>query len=211
MKVMLNRIQFPVTTLGHGRRIGVWFQGCAIRCPGCVSRDTWEVGDDAVDMAELHKVMTHWLGEADGVTISGGEPFDQTAALLELLRWLRPRLDGDSLVYSGYPWEAIRERFPRAEGLIDALITDPYDTDQQQTLPLRGSDNQRLHRLTQLGEERYGQEQLTRFTGRRLDVIFDADDDVWMAGIPAHGDMARIRRLLKQQGVRARTSQDPPV
>ena len=36
----LSRMHFPVTTLGPGNRIGIWVQGCTIRCPGCVSADT---------------------------------------------------------------------------------------------------------------------------------------------------------------------------
>ena len=39
--ISLSRLHFPVTTLGPGRRIGIWFQGCSIRCPGCISADTW--------------------------------------------------------------------------------------------------------------------------------------------------------------------------
>ncbi|MCT5046402.1 radical SAM protein, partial [Pseudomonas aeruginosa] len=27
--------------MGTGRRLGIWFQGCSIRCPGCISADTW--------------------------------------------------------------------------------------------------------------------------------------------------------------------------
>jgi anaerobic ribonucleoside-triphosphate reductase activating protein len=44
MNIALNKAHFPVTVLGPGRRIGLWLQGCSIRCAGCVSRDTWEAG-----------------------------------------------------------------------------------------------------------------------------------------------------------------------
>src|SRR4029077_956889 len=37
----LNKAHWPVTVLGPGRRIGLWVQGCTIRCRGCVSQDTW--------------------------------------------------------------------------------------------------------------------------------------------------------------------------
>ena len=39
--IYLNKAHYPVTTLGPGRRIGLWLQGCTLACPGCVSRDTW--------------------------------------------------------------------------------------------------------------------------------------------------------------------------
>ena len=42
--VSISRLHFPVTTLGPGHRIGIWFQGCSIRCEGCLSMDTWAPG-----------------------------------------------------------------------------------------------------------------------------------------------------------------------
>lgn len=45
MEIAINKIHFPVSTLGFGQRLGIWFQGCSIRCPGCISRDTWEGGE----------------------------------------------------------------------------------------------------------------------------------------------------------------------
>ena len=39
----VNRLHHPVTALGSGSRVGIWTQGCAIRCRGCASLDTWAV------------------------------------------------------------------------------------------------------------------------------------------------------------------------
>ena len=41
MLIAINKAHYPVTVLGPGQRIGIWFQGCRIHCPGCVSQDTW--------------------------------------------------------------------------------------------------------------------------------------------------------------------------
>src|SRR5688572_31286206 len=105
MTISLSRVHFPITTLGFGRRIGVWFQGCSIQCPGCVSHDTWAFGRGQTTVDLVCDTLAANLNQADGVTISGGEPFDQPAALEALLRWLRGRFAGDVLVFSGYPWE----------------------------------------------------------------------------------------------------------
>ena len=68
MKIALNKVHFPITTLGHGRRVGIWTQGCSIHCPGCISRDTWEPDDArAVEVATLLESLAPWLAEADGV------------------------------------------------------------------------------------------------------------------------------------------------
>jgi hypothetical protein len=92
--------------------------------------------------------LAPWLGCADGVTVTGGEPFDQPGALETLLRGLRTAFDGDLLIYSGYPRERIAGPLAGLAGLIDALVTDPYVAEACDRLPLRGSDNQRLHLLT---------------------------------------------------------------
>ena len=104
----LNKAHWPVTVLGPGRRIGLWVQGCSIHCPGCVSQDTWPSDPaKAIAVRDLVAWCRRTAGDAvEGVTISGGEPFDQPVALAALLRaldaWRRhARLDFDILCYSG--------------------------------------------------------------------------------------------------------------
>ncbi|MBP5240157.1 MAG: 4Fe-4S cluster-binding domain-containing protein, partial [Oscillospiraceae bacterium] len=36
-ELLLRFWHFPVVTLGPGRRLGLWLQGCSIHCPGCVA------------------------------------------------------------------------------------------------------------------------------------------------------------------------------
>lgn len=208
--IALSRIHFPVTTLGPGRRVGVWVQGCSIRCPGCVSADTWASGRGLTTVGAVVQAVEPWLEQADGITVSGGEPFDQPEALLDLLRELRARTAADVLVYSGHPIEAIAPWLAAAEGLIDALISDPYAENAPQTLPLRGSDNQRLHLLTELGRRRFtAYDRPSPIAERRFDIMFDADGQVYLAGIPSRGDMARLRAALAAAGHAAWTSQAP--
>lgn len=202
MKLFLSRLHFPVTALGYGRRIGIWFQGCTIRCGGCVSADTWATGRGETTVASVMANIEPWLLEADGVTVSGGEPFEQPEALEALLRAIRSRLSGDVMIYSGYPRERLASALDRMEGLIDVLISDPYDATAGQTLALRGSDNQRMQLLTTIGRTRYQAIQYARDANdvRPLDVLFDENGDVWIAGIPRPRDMQRLRALLHQQG-----------
>ena len=208
MIVYLSRLHFPVSTLGPGQRIGIWFQGCSIRCPGCISADTWAHGRQGVSVEAVIDTIGAWLKEADGITVSGGEPFDQVDGLYELLSALRTRSHSDVLVYSGYPRAQIADHLVRMRGLIDALISEPYEHNTPQTLALRGSDNQRLHPLTSLGAERFAAyERSLTDADRTLDVMFDEDGTVWMAGIPRKGDLDRLTAVLHQDGHRAWTSQ----
>ncbi len=210
MRLYLNRLHYPVTTLGPGRRVGVWFQGCTLRCPGCVSADTWasQRGETTVD-AVLESVAP-WLAQADGVTISGGEPFQQPDALEALLRGLRniARGDKDILVYSGYPWEQIAPRVTGWEGLADALISEPFRAEAGQSLVWRGSDNQRMNLLTALGRARYAEwvEAARATLPQALDIFFQ-DGEVWMAGIPSPGTLENLRIRLAEAGFDSTTSQ----
>lgn len=201
MDLSLSRMHFPVTTLGPGRRIGIWFQGCSIRCPGCISADTWGPGHRRLSLEQLLEQITPWLLEAEGITISGGEPFDQFDALRSLLEGLRRLSELDILVYSGYSLEQLNEPLLQTKGLIDALISDPYIAALSQTMALRGSDNQRLSLLTPLGRARLGHyERPLEPTDKALDLMFDESGSVWMAGIPRRDDLLRLRDLLHEQG-----------
>jgi anaerobic ribonucleoside-triphosphate reductase activating protein len=149
------------------------------------------------------------LPNAEGITISGGEPFDQPEALIGLLSALRKRTDVDILVYSGHAVEALGPVLRRAERLIDALITDPFELHSPHSHALRGSDNQRMHLLTAVGHERFSQyERLLTEQDKSLDVMFDEDGSVWFAGIPSRGDFQRLRDLLNDEGHLVQISAD---
>lgn len=201
MALALSRVHFPVTTLGPGRRVGIWFQGCSIRCPGCISADTWGAGRHATAIEQLMQQIEPWLAEADGITISGGEPFDQPEALLALLQALKRRTTLDIFVFSGHPAARLTPWLARCDGLIDALMSEPFESHSPQTLALRGSDNQRLHLLTELGRQRFAAyDRPLSSADHALDVMFDDDGTIWLAGIPRRDDVLRLHDLLEAQG-----------
>lgn len=211
MQITINKLHFPVTTLGYGRRVGIWTQGCSIHCPGCVSRDTWDAEPrHRIALDELLAGCAGWLAEADGVTISGGEPFDQPDALRELLKLLRVRQAGDLLVFSGYPHERLFAEHADILTLADVLISEPFVAQAGQTLALRGSDNQRVFLLTPLARERYPTDldQRAWDPQRRIDLMLEGDD-IWMAGIPEPGAMAKLREKLRALGYDTVTSDQP--
>ncbi len=210
MKLTLSRVHYPVRSLGPGARVGIWFQGCSIRCRGCISSDTWATDRGVTTVDETFNAIRHWLMQADGVTISGGEPFDQVDALHELLTNIRQAHRGDVLVYSGYSFESLTGKLNCFEGLIDALIADPFEIGAAQSLALRGSDNQRLLTFTPLGKERFQQfDRAVRPSDRHLDIMFDdATGEIWLAGIPGRGDFGRLAGLLSADGHKVTTTED---
>lgn len=204
--VYLNRVHFPVNSLGYGRRIGVWLQGCTIRCPGCVSKDTWNAtSGHATDINSILGSCSPWLKEADGITISGGEPFDQAGSLFQLIVEFRKVCTGDVLVYSGHSYEDLVKRHQSILNQIDLLITDPFVESAGQTLPLRGSDNQRAWPLTELGCSRYFDILHKNNTRPKLDLSVNGST-AWMAGIPKIGDMSRLQSKLREMGFACSTT-----
>lgn len=212
MRIAINKIHFPVTALGYGRRLGIWTQGCSIRCPGCVSHDTWE--SDPARLIEIDALLSGvepWLTEADGVTISGGEPFDQPEALRALLDALHEGKAGDILVYSGYSHAHLSARFGVILERVDLLISEPFVASASDRLAFRGSDNQRCWLLTERARRLYSatlNEDVWPET-RRMDVVIDDDSAVWMAGIPRRGEMETMLARLATMGYECAASLGP--
>ena len=209
LTVGISRIHFPVTTLGPGRRLGIWFQGCSLRCEGCISVDTWATAKTLIPIEQLMMTLSSYLPLIDGITISGGEPFDQFEALLAIVVQLRKKTKVDILVYTGYSVEDITEQLQQIKPYIDVLISDPFQRQSSQTLRLRGSDNQRLHCFSSQAIEKFAYYQQTVTTKDKvLDVMFDAEGVVWFAGIPRRDDFVKLQTLLKQQGHQIKVTAD---
>jgi anaerobic ribonucleoside-triphosphate reductase activating protein len=201
----LSRAHFPVTALGPGRRLGVWFQGCGLACKGCMSRDTWDpAGGDEVAPEQVDALWRAVVAAgADGLTVSGGEPFDQPAALVRLLQGAaRERGDRplDLLVYTGYEEDEARERAPEVFGLADALITGRYEAGRPTRLIWRGSAGQRLIPLTPLGRERY-LPYLDHRPPRAPLQVDVGEEGIWFVGVPAPGTLPHLHRAMARRGV----------
>jgi len=63
---------------GPGIRAVVWFQGCSIQCQGCFNPATHSF--QSMQLLESKVLAGKIIGQGnkiEGITISGGEPFDQ--------------------------------------------------------------------------------------------------------------------------------------
>jgi anaerobic ribonucleoside-triphosphate reductase activating protein len=91
--------------------------------------------------------------EVTGLTFSGGEPMLQAAALADLARCARSARDVTLIVFTGFRLAELLRRSPGpgvAELLAqaDVLIDGRYVAARNDGRGLRGSDNQRVHLLT---------------------------------------------------------------
>lgn len=140
---------------GPGVRAVIWVQGCTIGCRGCYSAST-----HPHEASSLHRPseIAEWLQSIpniEGVTFSGGEPFEQAAAVLETINSIRGNIRSDFsvFVYTGYEIEFLRKSNDKNVHdlleAIDILSAGPFDNKlRDETLLWRGSSNQSLHFLS---------------------------------------------------------------
>jgi len=136
---------------GPGIRFSIYVQGCPHRCPGCHNPETHDPGGGyEADSEELSALIGKYRPGIDGVTISGGEPFEQAPALVPLAGKVVE--EGLNLVlYSGYSFEELLSKSRQDENihrLLEAgwlLVDRPYLLEERDlNLAFRGSRNQRL-------------------------------------------------------------------
>lgn len=131
---------------GPGIRLTVFTQGCSHNCPGCHNPQTHDYrGGMEMDIEEIVK-MVKANPMLDGITLSGGEPFDQAIACANLARRIK-ELGLSVVVYSGYKYEYLlqKEEYRQLLQVADILIDGRFDISKKDlTLPFRGSSNQRI-------------------------------------------------------------------
>lgn len=108
--MQIARILSPVHSLGPGDRVCLWTQGCKKRCKGCISPELQPYSGNEIDEDLLAKILIQVArkNNCTGITISGGDPLEQSQALLKLLTLLRNEFD-DILVYTGFELQDIQD------------------------------------------------------------------------------------------------------
>ncbi len=183
-----------VRTLGPGMRCGLWVQGCSLGCPGCLVPDSHDATKGkAVAVRELAARILAVEGNT-GVTISGGEPFQQPRALLELLQALRrARPELSIMLYSGYMRRALERKVlhRRILALADILVAGPFRERLPQPDGWRGSANQEIHFLT----DRHAPDSVPSASGE-LEFVLRPGGGLFMAGVPPRGLWERLMHRM---------------
>lgn len=135
---------------GPGIRLVVFTQGCRHRCPGCHNPHTHPFeGGTLVEVDDIiHKVKSNPL--LDGITLSGGDPFEQAEPLSELAKKVKD-IGHNVMTYTGYDFEYILENrykikgWDKLLGATDILVDGKFEIAQKSMLlKFRGSKNQRI-------------------------------------------------------------------
>ena len=139
-------------TNGEGWRSVIFFSGCPHRCDGCHNPETWAFGSGTdYSVEQLTEMVLKNSDFIDGVTLSGGEPFQEEN--IEELLILVNNLKSAGLniwCYTGYKYELLlkNRKFSRLLDKIDVLIDGLYQKDLfDPDLKFRGSSNQRILKL----------------------------------------------------------------
>ena len=133
---------------GPGVRVSLFVSGCRNHCPGCFQPETWDFdyGEPFTRETEdeiIEALRPSWI---QGLSILGGEPTEEenAAVLIPFLKRVRAVLpDKDIWLYSGYTYEALRDK--EILTLVDVLVDGPFLLEQKDAgLAFRGSRNQRI-------------------------------------------------------------------
>ena len=148
MKIRLYGVVRDSIVDGPGLRTAVFVQGCSPHCPGCHNPASHDpaAGYEADTEDILAAMAANPL--CTGLTLSGGEPFEQPGPCLELARGARA-LGKNVWAYSGYTLEELRamenEDVRALLDELDVLVDGPFLLDRRSLdLKFRGSANQRL-------------------------------------------------------------------
>ena len=174
-----------VHVLGPGTRYGLWVQGCNKNCAGCIAKDAHDMQQGTkINMDALALEIA--FSNAEGITISGGEPFLQAEELATLLEKIKKKRNMGVIVYTGYTYEELLQK-PDAKNLlskIDLLIDGPYIKELDDGKSLRGSANQRVLPLT----DRYHEYLKDYGVGGRKQEIFSHGIFIHEIGIPSNNE-----------------------
>ena len=185
------------TALGPGTRAAIWVQGCNLHCPGCISPD-WIPFKPALRLTPGQVVDKLSLDEITGLTFSGGEPMEQALALAEVVRLARQRRDLDVICFTGYRYEKLLKKpansgVPDLLELVDVLIDGPYIREQNDSVGLRGSKNQRIIYLTD-------RLQVYQLENQARKVEFKIEDgSLTMVGIPTPGVASVLTEIFQPE------------
>lgn len=135
---------------GPGIRMVVFAQGCKHKCPGCHNPETHSFDggtlvtvDSIISQAKKNPLL-------DGLTFSGGDPFEQASAFAMLAKEAK-KLNLDIMTYTGYTYEYLIANSSKNEGWnslldeTDLLVDGRYEASKRNILlRFRGSENQRI-------------------------------------------------------------------
>jgi len=200
MNWQLNKIQYPVYNLGEGKRIGIWVQGCDLGCKGCVNKTLWNTtGGKNISVVDVFNWVIERQNDFDGITISGGEPFQQYEQLIAFLHLIKTKTNLTVHCFSGYYLNELQEQFPDKLFLkyIDTLVDGRYIEKQHENSNLKGSANQSIYNVLETVPVKKNKSK----TSTKWSVNVSNENEIYMAGIPKKNELKTLCNELAEVGI----------
>ena len=135
---------------GSGIRTSIFVTGCTHKCFNCFNEEYQDptAGKPWTDK-ETAEVLSYVSDpNVAGLTLLGGEPFQNVDGLLPVVRKVRETVpEKDIWAYSGYTWDELtacpskRQLLEQCDILVDGKFVDAL---RDPSLRFRGSKNQRI-------------------------------------------------------------------
>lgn len=134
---------------GPGIRTTIFVTGCTHKCHNCFNEEyqDFDFGDPWTQRETDEVIEDLKLDEVKGLTILGGEPFQNEVDLLEVLRDIKKEVQKDIWIFSGYTYEEIlrdedkKNLLKECDVLVDGRFVEEL---KDLNLRFRGSSNQRI-------------------------------------------------------------------
>lgn len=152
-----------------------------------------------ITVEELRDVFLNVV-DAEGITISGGEPFLQAEELATMLDGIKAKRNYGVIIYTGFLKEELEKN--NDNGVLrllkhaDILIDGHYIQELDDGRPYRGSSNQRIHLLTDRYESVF--EDYYNGTDKRNIEIDVVKDNVYMVGVPSKNGIEVWKQFKKK-------------
>ena len=168
---------------GPGERFTLWTQGCSKGCKNCFNPETWSFAiNKIISVEEIFNIIKDL--DVSGVTITGGDPFEQPEELFNLLLLLEKlNLSKGVIVFTGYTIDEINKDFLLRKSLsyIDVLIDGRFFEERRISSGLRGSENKVLPEELEIDQS--------------VEIGLE-DDNIYVTGFPSIS-----RKFLRSLGV----------
>lgn len=143
---------------GPGIRTTIFVTGCTHNCKECFNKEyqDFNFGDPWTEKET--EMVKDYLNQPEvaGLTVLGGEPFQNVEGLVPLLKEIRKSTDKDIWIFSGDTFETIMADEKKFEllKLCDVLVDGPFVNELKDLrLKFRGSSNQRIIKIKDSIEE----------------------------------------------------------
>jgi anaerobic ribonucleoside-triphosphate reductase activating protein len=188
---------------GPGTRFAIWVQGCSLQCAGCFNPHFWNPRFGRTipvqHLIELIVEAAQHYPELEGVTFLGGEPFEQSAPLVQIAQEVKKH-QLSVMTFTGYTLEELEDKHHPDNKLrsdlldsTDLLVDGRYEANNiDNERPWVGSKNQRFHFLS----DRYSPDAIFTEIGDRIEITISSNGTAAVNGWATSDSLEKLLENL---------------